>query len=235
KVRISYPNLFVPRAVTPGSDPRYSCELIVPANHLAIAQIQQAYQKVVQEAFAGSQPTGVFPMYVGEQKYPGDPTYQGMYVIRAAARTKPHVVDQNVQPVMDPGMIYAGCYVNASVTVYAYHQPQKGVTIGLDGIQFVVDGDRLDGRPSAEQLFRSIPGAPPPVAPGPGQMQTPVPPPPEAQTAVPQSPQPASTPAPGAAAPVGPAAGATSAAASPSSVDPVTGRPIDPATGLPIA
>lgn len=169
-VRISYPHLFTPRAVNPGDEPKFGAAFIVPNDHKAWPEINAAVQKVIAEAF-GPQP-GVMkdlPLKVGEKYYPGDPNYAGCTVLNTSAKTKPHVVDQNVKPVMDAGMIYAGCFVNASISIYTYKRPTgKGVAFGLDGVQFLRDGDRLDGRPAAENLFERVQGSPAPVAPVPG-------------------------------------------------------------------
>lgn len=52
--------------------------------------------------------------------------------------------------------IYAGCYARATVGVYAYgppDSPSSGVSVGLNRLQKVKDGERLDGRGSAANDF----------------------------------------------------------------------------------
>jgi len=57
---------------------------------------------------------------------------------------KPTVVDQNVQEILDPAKIYAGCFVRASINFYAYDQKgNRGVSAGLGHVQLVRDGDPL--------------------------------------------------------------------------------------------
>lgn len=171
-VRISFPHLFVPRAMDERSEPKFQASFIIPKNHPAVAQIMAARERVIAAEFSGGkQMHRDLPMKDGDNPQVGVP---GCYVINASAKTKPHVVDQNVKPIIDPGMIYAGCYVNVSVSIYAYNQKTgNGITFGLDGVQFKSDGERLDGRPSAESMFQPVAGAPAPVAPAPGFASTP--------------------------------------------------------------
>lgn len=53
--------------------------------------------------------------------------------------------------------IYPGCYARATVTVYAYNNKGKGVALGLQNIQKVADGDRLDSRTDAAEDFADMP------------------------------------------------------------------------------
>jgi hypothetical protein len=55
------------------------------------------------------------------------------------------------------GKIYAGCYVNASVDIYAQDGENQGIRCGLLGIQFNRDGDSFGGAGRAkEEDFESI-------------------------------------------------------------------------------
>lgn len=54
----------------------------------------------------------------------------------------------------DSDRFYPGCYCRATVNAYAYDQGGgKGVALGLQNIQFVKDGPRLDNRTDAEDDF----------------------------------------------------------------------------------
>jgi len=67
---------------------------------------------------------------------------------------QPQVVSEIPDPnndgkptVIDAGKIYAGCIVKASIDPFCYDTDgNQGVTFGLGNIQFIRDGDRLDGR-----------------------------------------------------------------------------------------
>lgn len=181
-VRISYPHLFQPRAVRQGDTPKFGCQLLIPVNAPAypenqipgnslVEQLWNARHKIVQDEMGGIAPTNPqkeLPCKQGDLLVQQHPEYAGFWVLSANSTTAPHVVDENVQPVMDQSKIYAGCFVNASIGLFVYDNMGKGIAAGLNGVQFARDGERLDGRPAAGDLFQAIPGAPTPVATPPG-------------------------------------------------------------------
>lgn len=72
---------------------------------------------------------------------------------------RPKVVDQNVQEIIDPSKFYAGCWARASVNAFAYDQMgNKGISFGLNHVQFVRDGESFSGRPRVEDAFQPIDG-----------------------------------------------------------------------------
>ena len=72
---------------------------------------------------------------------------------------RPGVVDRDRQPIGpehgNADEIYPGCYCRATVTAYAYDKKGKGVALGLQNIQKVADGDRLDSRTDAAEDFEN--------------------------------------------------------------------------------
>lgn len=65
------------------------------------------------------------------------------------------VPDEDGKPmVIDPAKVYAGCIVKASIDPYCYDTDgNAGVTFGLGNVQFIRDGERLDGRTFAQDDF----------------------------------------------------------------------------------
>lgn len=56
------------------------------------------------------------------------------------------VIDTNKAPLAEgAGRPYAGCYVNASVDIYAQDGQNTGIRSGLIGVQFFRDGDSFGG------------------------------------------------------------------------------------------
>lgn len=89
------------------------------------------------------------------------PAYEKNAVfISLKSQQKPGVVDQNVQPIIDGSDFYAGCYAQASVNASAYEQKgNRGVSIYLNNIQKVKDGDPLGSRGSPQSDFAAVEGA----------------------------------------------------------------------------
>lgn len=74
-----------------------------------------------------------------------------------AVRPPPEVVDMNGRKIADLNQIYAGCYMRASCIIVPFPiqgtDSNQGVTILLNNLQKVADGERLDGGVSAEREF----------------------------------------------------------------------------------
>lgn len=82
---------------------------------------------------------------------------EGWNYINAHTKRKPGLVDQQAQP-CDHSLFYAGCWVRAFVNTYAWEHPVggKGVSFGLNALQFVRDDERLDGFAGATEVFDAI-------------------------------------------------------------------------------
>lgn len=66
------------------------------------------------------------------------------------------MVDQNADP-MDAALLYSGCYARVAMNFYAYNtNGNRGITAGLNGIQFVRDGEPLDSHFNAQKEFGAI-------------------------------------------------------------------------------
>ena len=83
--------------------------------------------------------------------------YKGNWIVKAATRLKqPGVVDSKMQKILDPGEIYSGVYANVNVTVKAYTLPKQGVTLYLNHVQKVKDGEQISGGPKAADVFEEL-------------------------------------------------------------------------------
>jgi len=171
-VRLSFPHLFQARAVQAGDDPKFGAAFLIPKNHPMLPTLQAAIKQEKANKWGANIPaTASSTLYDGDT----DPKYNTvadnhgcMILNTSSAQDQPPVlVDVNLQKVINPATFYAGCYVNADIGVYGYDKGvSKGIAAGLNGVQFVQDGERLDSRPSAEDMFGAPAGAPPPIAGG---------------------------------------------------------------------
>src|SRR5690606_36094193 len=85
--------------------------------------------------------------------------YAGNWVINARSPTMPLVIDQNRQPLTQAsGKPYSGCYVNASLAIWAQqNQHGRRINAQLRGVQFVRDGEPLaGGSPASVDEFGEI-------------------------------------------------------------------------------
>ncbi len=159
--RLSFPNLFVPRAPMEGQagEAKYSCTLIFPKD-ADLSALKAAASAAVREKWGDKKPANLrSPFRDGDEKELDG--YAGCTFINISSKQKPGVVDENVQPIIDASAIYAGCYVRASVRAYAYEKAgNRGVAFGLNNIQKTRDGEAFGGGPSrAEDDFAAVAGA----------------------------------------------------------------------------
>lgn len=175
--RLSYPNLFTPRAAAQDSDKKnYSASILIPKSDAQIQAITTAIEAAVNQGVAdGKFKTAIDPAHT---KYPplrdgdsmnsnGEPRgaeYKNHHFISAKSNEdrRPFVVDQEAHPIMDEQDIYAGCYVYAVVRFFPYSHATggKGISASLIGVQKVKDGEPLGGeRAEVSDYFAAIPGA----------------------------------------------------------------------------
>ena len=158
-VRLSYANVWEPASIN-GSNPKYSVSLIIPKSDAkTIAEINAAIDVAIEAGvgkFGGEKPNKAalkLPLRDGDLERE-DEAYQGSYFLNANSTTAPQIVDRAVNPILDRGEIYSGCYARVSVNFYAFNSNgNRGIACGLGNIQKVRDGDPLGSRSSAADDF----------------------------------------------------------------------------------
>lgn len=160
--RISFANIWQPKAIN-GGDEKYSVSCVIPkSDRKTLALIQKAVEAAKEDGrtrkWSGKIPPNLkLPLRDGDIDRPDDETYQDSMFVNATSKDAPGIVDRRVQPVTDPMMVYSGCYCNVSVNFYPFNaNGNRGVAAGLSNIQFVKDGERLSGRASAESEFDAL-------------------------------------------------------------------------------
>lgn len=152
-VRLSYEHIFRADAITEGNEPKYSATWIIPKDSLQIKAVKEAIVKALDEKFPGKRKNGVWPAAMHNPLKDGDeladehPEYAGCYILRSSSKNRPLVMGRRKEQLTEEdGVIYSGCYCNVSLAAAGFDaQAKKGVTIYLNGVQFVQDGERLAG------------------------------------------------------------------------------------------
>lgn len=165
-VRVSYPTLFTARAVNPGDDPKFGIVLMFDktnAEHKeCLRKLFADAQAVFNEEWPDPATAPRIPL-VGHDKSPikdGDkalnqqgvpvkeknPEYAGHFIIRAGTFQRKPVVDRDRAEILDSNAVYGGCFCKVNINPYTYNYPtSKGVTFGLNGVQFWKDDDPFGG------------------------------------------------------------------------------------------
>ena len=157
KVRFSYAHVFAP-AETPNGTLKYSVSILIPKTDTdTVKRFNKAFEdtKAANASFFG----GAVPKMLkgglrdGDEEK-NDPVYAGHYFFNANSNEKPGVVDADLNPIIDTGEFYSGCYGRASVTLYPYDTSgSKGIACGLNNVQKLADGEKLGGATSAAADF----------------------------------------------------------------------------------
>ena len=163
-VRLSYANVWTPRAANEGSEPKYSASIIIPkADTATVDAIKKAIEVAIQEGvgkFGGKIPpraTLKLPLRDGDEDRPDDEAYKNAYFLNATSKLAPGIVDKHVQPILDHSEVYSGVYARVSLNFYAFNTSgNRGVACGLGNIQKIRDGEPLGGKTAPSADFGSI-------------------------------------------------------------------------------
>lgn len=167
-VRITFPNVYEARAVTGGDNPRYSASFLLEKGSENYTKLVAAMKEVALEKWGPKGDQTLKALVAGQKvclrdgdtKADAYPYYAGLYFVSAANKEKPTVFDEQQKAIgPESGKPYSGCYVNASVSIWAQdNQYGKRINASLRGVQFWADGERLSGGGVAtEDEFAEIP------------------------------------------------------------------------------
>lgn len=162
-VRLSYANIWEPKAMEDGGDKKYSTAILIPKSDTkTVKAIEAAVKNAIEEGkskkFGGKVPAKLkTPLRDGDEDYPDDETYKDMYFLNASSKKQPGIVNVMKQPIEDEDEVYSGCYAIVTMNFYAFNvNGNRGIAAGLSNILKVADGERLAGGASAEQDFADL-------------------------------------------------------------------------------
>lgn len=161
-VRLSYAHIFRPSAIADDAPKKYSVTAIIPKSEEAqLRAVKTALATAAEARFPGRiKPEKPWPATLHCPLKDGDtladehPEYANAYILRAASDRRPVVLDRHCAALTEEdGLLYSGCYANLSLAAAAFDvSAKKGVTVYLNGVQFVRDGERLSGHDAANDF-----------------------------------------------------------------------------------
>lgn len=164
KARLSYANVWEPKAPMGGGDPKYSTAIWIPkSDTVTINKIKAAFDFLKSDpdaakTWGGKVPANLrLPLRDGDTEIDdrtGAPKVPGHYFLNASSKQQPGIIDRFKDEIMDKSEVYSGCYARVSVTFFPYSTSgNKGIGCGLNHIQKVADGEILGGRSRATDDF----------------------------------------------------------------------------------
>lgn len=159
-VRLSYEHVFTPSSFDDTQEKKYSATFIIPKDHPDLHGLKKAMFEAGKESFPSDFTSNGWPRGFtcslkdadtdtdsnGELLAEKNPEYKGCYVLEANSTRRPVTIDRKKAAITEEdGIIYSGCYVNASLSAagYTFGKVKKGVKCYLNGVQFNADGERF--------------------------------------------------------------------------------------------
>ena len=168
-VRLAFPQLFEAKTVNGEGEPAFSASFLMEPDHPAVKALNAAMDKVGSEKWGAKWPNvkkeivtkDRLALHDGDTKadYAG---FAGMMFVSARNKSRPLVIDRDKSPLTAAdGRPYAGCYVNASIELWAQDNNYgKRINASLRGVQFFKDGDAFAGGGAAsDDEFDSVESA----------------------------------------------------------------------------
>jgi hypothetical protein len=165
--RLSFVNVFGEGKVGDNGKRSWGLTALVPKNSPQVAAIKAAIEAAkVKDAAKVGKTNVKSPLLDGDAKGDDGESFKhkgaenrGHYLLRASNyNRRPAVVDQTVQPILDPDQLYSGCYGNVRISFYGYSSStNKGISPGLEAVQKVKDGERLaGGGANVNEVFTAV-------------------------------------------------------------------------------
>lgn len=163
-VRLSFPHLFVAHAMKAADgteqEPKFSATFLFDNNEhgTLLDRIDALIDRLALDEF--KKKVGFKRcLRDGNEKSELEGYGDGKSFITASNKARPGVVDRRLNPITEAdGIIYAGCYVNATIRLWVQNNNWgKRVNAQLRAVQFVRDGESFGAGPvDATQEFTAI-------------------------------------------------------------------------------
>ena len=143
-VRLSFPSLFE-KAEFDGQVGKYEATFLIPKTDVeTVTLINNAIKDAMSEKYPGKKvtiPKHKWCLQDGDERdYDG---YRGNWSISTANSRRPTIINRDKSPIIESDeIIYAGCYVNASVSIWILDiNNNRRVCCNLHGVQFLRNGE----------------------------------------------------------------------------------------------
>lgn len=153
--RLSFPSLFNTAKFGGEDTGKYEATFVLDKVEHAdtIASIKAQIERLMKEELKSKVPSDKLCLKDGDEM--GRPEFEGKYTIKASTKKRPLVINRDKSPITESdNVIYAGCYVNAIVSLWAQNNTWgRRINAQLDGVQFCRDGEPFgDGGVSVDEF-----------------------------------------------------------------------------------
>jgi hypothetical protein len=155
--RGSFVNLVEPRAIAEGQDPVYGMVVAVPKSETAFKQkLDDVVNELCMEKWGEVPKKLKNPIRDGDEE--DRPEFEGCWVFNTKSKTRPGVVDMDLQPILDPDLLYSGAWYRVELSAFAWDHRTggKGVSFGLNNVLFVREDEAYSGRANPAEAFKAV-------------------------------------------------------------------------------
>jgi hypothetical protein len=153
-VRLSFAQLFEAKTVNGEGKPAYSASFLIDPKDPQIAAVNAAIETVAKDKWGAKADATLKAMRAADKTclHSGDlksnyDGFEGMLYISSRNSMRPLVINVDKTPLVESdGKPYSGCYVNASVELWAQDNNYgKRINATLMGVQYFKDGESFSG------------------------------------------------------------------------------------------
>jgi hypothetical protein len=164
----SYVTLVKPRAIEEGKDPKYSINIVLkkkdPKTIAFIKKLEAAFNASMLDKLGKAIPFAAlkhYPIHDGDKPNEDgekNEITKGCWSIYAASNFKPGALNKRGEKLFTEDELYSGAIYIAAVTTWAWKHPTggKGVSVNLDNVMKIRDGNRIGGGRKAEEDFAGM-------------------------------------------------------------------------------
>jgi hypothetical protein len=154
--RMAFPALWEPY------ENSYGIRAIIPKNHPQIPELKKLMMKAAVEKWGTTKGPANYKALEASDKlclHNGDSKaeyegFEGNLFVAANNKNRPSTWDGQRNPVAaEDGVLYSGCYINASIEIWCQDNKQYGkrINASLRGVQFLRKGDAFSGGAKAAE------------------------------------------------------------------------------------
>ncbi len=166
-VRLAFPSIWKATSPAGGGEAAFSASFLLPPTHKQLPEIKEAMFTVATKKWT-SKASAIYKALEASDKlalHDGDTKseydgFEGNLFISTRSKIRPTVFDGQRNELSEAdGKPYSGCYVNASIELWAQdNQFGKRINAQLRGVQFLRDGDAFAGgsRPADADEFDEL-------------------------------------------------------------------------------
>lgn len=153
-VRTAFLKVWKAEAVNGGDKPVFGTTLLLDPKDPQVQKIKDALAAVAKDKWGAKAPAVLKELAAGgklclrdgdgKSSYEG---FEGNVYLATSCKTRPLTLNRDKSPLTEEdGVLYSGCFVNASVELWAQDNAYgKRINAQLGGVQFFKDGDAFSG------------------------------------------------------------------------------------------